>query len=572
MSLKKNMSNEVGRFSMVRRRRWCRARYCVTEEAKQEFDTQVKWIHALCKKLDNLRDEKAADEAVVMHYEHRRRSVYETVVQCADQSLRMTAKTKDDVVERLELVKTFLLERCMIEKDYTVRLRSLAGKYIDAGESTAVSGSGLVSEILSGPVLAPTGPYTSTPTAEYGSHSGVASPVMESRKSAKPPRESKGKGSNNNNPQEILLDSIPRDSDLDAHPHKSPANVLPPSRSSKQRLSSTEAAQGILESSASMFFQTLNGAAFAAAEAVREFSDLIIGNAQHGDIDSMNIDIKNSQGDCMREVPKLFRALLGKEAGVRDVLKHYRGVLQLSQSVDSSLQQSLRQSLYECSATRPMGDTYFLNKKAKQSIDGVGCNNELLGDASSSAPDGFQSPEHVDVLTAAHTITSATAKVTSDMVGIGGELVAMSFGYKPPSSRTSKSTTPALTRSNSAKIARNALDPYDMQLTNPDDIVDQHLHYRAARKPHVYDVWLALHGYRRACEEADAALFIYNAYAAQQRRETTATAKRVKLLLGTSTQTYQDHVCTYVRMHVCIYLCMHLRDDDDDDDDDDYVV
>ena len=66
-------------------------------------------------------------------YEVQRKKVFETVLLNADSSLRETIILLGKIIGKLQLMKTFLIERGTLERDYASRLDGMASKWSHAG-------------------------------------------------------------------------------------------------------------------------------------------------------------------------------------------------------------------------------------------------------------------------------------------------------------------------------------------------------------------------------------------------------------------------------------------------------
>lgn len=129
----KCLTGDVGRLSIVRRRRWIRYRDCVTAESKKEFSERVQWIHLLSKRVNKINTEKTEELISITNFEKERKVAYDKLLSTAEKCLQESVSTLEGVVEKLNLMKQFLIERGKLELDYSNKLKLLANKWVNAG-------------------------------------------------------------------------------------------------------------------------------------------------------------------------------------------------------------------------------------------------------------------------------------------------------------------------------------------------------------------------------------------------------------------------------------------------------
>ena len=132
--IKKTMVGEMGRLSLVRRRRWTRTRGCITADAKADHQAKLVWIHSLLQRLKSVMSGKETDSAIIFQYESKRKTAFESVLGLADQGLAETCQMLEGVCGKLAQMKSFLIERGTIEREYSKRLESLASRWLYAGQ------------------------------------------------------------------------------------------------------------------------------------------------------------------------------------------------------------------------------------------------------------------------------------------------------------------------------------------------------------------------------------------------------------------------------------------------------
>lgn len=71
---------------------------------------------------------------LLSEYEVQRKKVFEKVLAEADCSLREAIIHLGKIISKLQLMKTFLIERGALEREYASRLGGMASKWSNAGE------------------------------------------------------------------------------------------------------------------------------------------------------------------------------------------------------------------------------------------------------------------------------------------------------------------------------------------------------------------------------------------------------------------------------------------------------
>lgn len=136
-SLKKVLTGEMGRLSLVRRRRWIRTRRTATAAAKRHFQHLIFLNQSLRQRLDMVSSSKESDFAVLVQFENKRRVQFEEAISLADTVLYETIAMLEGVGEKLGSMKSFLEERGRIERTYAKQLEQLASKWKYAGQPHA---------------------------------------------------------------------------------------------------------------------------------------------------------------------------------------------------------------------------------------------------------------------------------------------------------------------------------------------------------------------------------------------------------------------------------------------------
>lgn len=132
-SLKKRLDGEMGRLSLVRRRRWIRRRVCVTNKAKELFQEHVIWAQKIRGNLEAIVATQDNYNLHLLEYETQRKKIFEAVLADAESSLHETVRILGKITDKLFLMKSFLLERGALERDYSQRLDALSLKWSRAG-------------------------------------------------------------------------------------------------------------------------------------------------------------------------------------------------------------------------------------------------------------------------------------------------------------------------------------------------------------------------------------------------------------------------------------------------------
>jgi hypothetical protein len=136
-STKKKLEGEMGRMSLVRRRRWVRKHSSVTTDAKKDFETRLNWAKDIRKRMEKIGAQKSIDYSAVSEYEFKRRATFDRILFSAEKVLSDTARNLDGIVDKLKLMKQFLVERGNLEREYSKKMAQLSGKWMYAGQDAA---------------------------------------------------------------------------------------------------------------------------------------------------------------------------------------------------------------------------------------------------------------------------------------------------------------------------------------------------------------------------------------------------------------------------------------------------
>ena len=143
-SLKRKLEGEMGRLSIVRRRRWVRKMSSITADAKKDFETRLNWAKEIRKKLEKVISRKASDYSLVSEYEFKRRATFDRILFAAESQLSDTSQMLEGITDKLNLMKQFLIERGAIERDYSKRIGALASKWMYAGQEAGTNNTVVV--------------------------------------------------------------------------------------------------------------------------------------------------------------------------------------------------------------------------------------------------------------------------------------------------------------------------------------------------------------------------------------------------------------------------------------------
>jgi hypothetical protein len=136
-SLKKKLEGEMGRMSLVRRRRWVRKHSSVTTDAKKDFEARLNWVKDIRKRMEKVAGQRTADYASVTDYEFKRRSTFDRILFSAEKVMADTNRNLEGIVDKLLLMKQFLIERGNMEREYSKKMGLLSSKWMYAGQDSS---------------------------------------------------------------------------------------------------------------------------------------------------------------------------------------------------------------------------------------------------------------------------------------------------------------------------------------------------------------------------------------------------------------------------------------------------
>lgn len=138
----------VTTFSVVRRRRWIRTRTCVSDTARQQHISSMKWITAICSNMAKISMEIDQDVDDAINYEEQRNLCHVDTLQDIDKDASETLGILDGLDERLQAMIKLLKARAQIEEDYALQLKGFSddwtfpkGRQTNSDEAPEVSDS-----------------------------------------------------------------------------------------------------------------------------------------------------------------------------------------------------------------------------------------------------------------------------------------------------------------------------------------------------------------------------------------------------------------------------------------------
>ena len=128
-TLRCKSEGEMGRMSLVRRRRWTRVRACHTPAAATLFEKKVQYVNALRYQLEKILQQKEKDfKDLTLFHENKLQQLH-PVVKYAARGLSDTVTVLDHVVKKLLMVRDYLVERGTVEAQHAARLIELGRKW-----------------------------------------------------------------------------------------------------------------------------------------------------------------------------------------------------------------------------------------------------------------------------------------------------------------------------------------------------------------------------------------------------------------------------------------------------------
>lgn len=125
----------------VRKRRWVRAITCISSELAKKIRERADRIVQIRVNIEKSLKDKEASLKSVSEYEAHRASVFAQSLHMATQSTLNTLGILKDISNKMKVVKQYLSDRALMERDHAIRLEKLARKYLplDAGTPAALS-------------------------------------------------------------------------------------------------------------------------------------------------------------------------------------------------------------------------------------------------------------------------------------------------------------------------------------------------------------------------------------------------------------------------------------------------
>lgn len=144
LSKQKKLKNERSTSNIVRRRRWIRVRICVSTQLNGIVSMKVIWVNTVCEKITEVIQINETNYMKLTEYNAKQKKVIENILIAADLQLSDVNNTLDIMNEKLQQMKSFLIERGAIESQYSKKLESLAVKWMSAGTNTKKVSNNLV--------------------------------------------------------------------------------------------------------------------------------------------------------------------------------------------------------------------------------------------------------------------------------------------------------------------------------------------------------------------------------------------------------------------------------------------
>lgn len=125
--------------ALVRRRKWVRTRACHSKDIHDQLTSKVETLNSTRACIEGSMRQQQKNLTRVKKYELARVRAYETAFGEFNEDMDRVGKVMRDYMIKLARMKTFLLERSAIEREYSQKLKQLSTKWIDAGDTTSTS-------------------------------------------------------------------------------------------------------------------------------------------------------------------------------------------------------------------------------------------------------------------------------------------------------------------------------------------------------------------------------------------------------------------------------------------------
>ena len=126
--------------ALVRCRKWVRARGCVSREVYSQIQSTIEHLQNTRNAIEKSMRQQQTNLRAIKNYDIKRVKAYEETFSNFVDDMRVVGKAMRDYVERLMKMNTYLQERSAVEKAYAMSLKTLATKWMDAGEKEKAKG------------------------------------------------------------------------------------------------------------------------------------------------------------------------------------------------------------------------------------------------------------------------------------------------------------------------------------------------------------------------------------------------------------------------------------------------
>ena len=122
-------SENAKKSAQVRRRKWVRARKCVTDEGKERIKEELKWLQSIVDNLKNYMRQKQMERSQVTSYENVRVKAYKKNRATAARKVLAYKEALDYYAKKLQELKDYMRERKEIDREYGRKLQALSKQY-----------------------------------------------------------------------------------------------------------------------------------------------------------------------------------------------------------------------------------------------------------------------------------------------------------------------------------------------------------------------------------------------------------------------------------------------------------
>lgn len=143
-------STSAGMQALVRRRKWVRTRVCNSKQLFKELHSKIEILSTTRSSIEMSMRQQQKNLSIVKKFELLRVKAYETAFCEFVEDMDVVGAVMREYMIKLSKMKAFLLERAVVERDYSQKLKQLSMKWLNAGDAAPSAKNSRVSSVDSG--------------------------------------------------------------------------------------------------------------------------------------------------------------------------------------------------------------------------------------------------------------------------------------------------------------------------------------------------------------------------------------------------------------------------------------